>query len=324
MNDKEVKADAAGSFSAVVPLEAGENKLTVRVKDAGGKEASRELFVTRQAKVYPPPSVSVTSPAEPKETVPYETDKVTVKGAISGGEGISKLTVNEKEVKADGSGGFSTDVPLETGENRVVVRVKDAGGKDASRELFVTRLAKVYPPPSLNMTSPSESKQIVPFETGHLNVKGAVSGGEGIPKVTVNEKEVKTDSGGVFSITFPLIVGDNRIAVKVGDAAGREDAKSFVVLRRHDETLPPTLEVRTPTEMSDDGKVLMSGTVNGGKGDLKLIIDGKLVPIGEAGTFSTAVALRSGKNRILLRVEDAAGRHDSQVWFLFNYPVPAK
>jgi len=61
-----------------------------------------------------------------------------------------------------------------------------------------------------------------------------------------------------------------------------------------------------------------------GTGQLKLMVDGQEVPIGNAGTFATRIALKSGKNRVLLQVEDSAGKRASQVWFLFNYPAQGK
>lgn len=324
VRDREVKADASGTFSVVVPLDPGENTLVVKVRDAGGREASRELFITRLAKVFPPPTLSLTSPSEFTQSVPFETEKATIKGSISGGEGVSKVTVNDKEVKMETGGVFSTVVPLDPGENRITVKARDEGGREASRTVVVTRLAKVYPPPVLSMKTPAEARETVPFETEKLTVTGSLSGGAGGVNLTVNDKDIRPDSAGAFTFTIPLEIGDNRVAIKAIDSAGREDVKQFVVSRRHDEKRPPVLEVRTPTETGEDGKVAISGTAKGGKGDLKLIVDGRKVPLDDAGAFNTNVALRPGKNRILVRVEDSAGRYDSQVWFLFNYPASVK
>jgi uncharacterized protein YfaP (DUF2135 family) len=322
VNNKKVKTDSGGSFSTSVPLDAGENRLTVVAKDSAGKEDRRELSVTRLAKVFAPPVLNVTSPSEPMQSVPFETDKIAVGGSVKGGEGASKITVNDKEVKTNSDGSFTTSIILHTGDNEVTVKVKDSGGKEDARKFLITRLAKVFAPPVLNVTSPSEPKQSVPFETDKIAVGGSVTDGEGAPKVTVNDREASTDSGGSFFVTIPLHVGENRVVVKVEDAAGRKAARDFVISRN--EGPPPVLRVSTPTDADEDGKVSLQGTISGGTGQLKLILDGQEVPIGKAGTFATRIALKSGKNRVTLQVEDSAGKRDSQVWYLFNYPTAGK
>lgn len=323
VNDREVRTDARGAFSTTVALEAGENRLIVKVRDGAGREDSRELRILRQEKVYPPPSLTVTAPTEPRQTVAFETDSLTVKGVVTGGEGTPTVTVNNREVRTDAKGAFSTAVTLDAGENTLTVTVRDAAGREESRELRITRLAKVYPPPVLTVSSPSESKQTVAFETDTLTVKGSFSGGEGTSRVTVNDREVGA-AAGAFSVVIPLTVGENRITAKVRDSVGREDVRSFLVTRRPDERAPLALTVDAPTEKGDAGRVNLSGTVSGGKEPLRLIVDGRTVQIGEAGAFTTSVALRTGKNRILVRVEDAAGKHEEQLWFLFHYPTVAK
>ncbi len=322
VNDREVRTDARGGFAAAVPLETGENRLMVKVRDAAGREDVRELWVTRQAKVYPPPSLVLTAPSDPAQSVPFETESLTLTGMVSGGEGTLSLTVNDREVRTDARGGFSTTVPLQVGENRVIVTVRDAAGREERRDLRLTRLAKVYPPPGLTVTSPADSTLTVPFETETLTVKGSLSGGEGTVKLTVNDKEIRVAPGGAFSAVVPLHVGENRIAAKALDSVGREDSKSFLVTRRPDERgLPLTLTVEAPTEKGDTGGVTLSGRVTGGKKPLKVIVDGRTVPIDERGEFATGVTLRTGKNRILVRVEDAEGKHQDQLWFLFHYPT---
>jgi hypothetical protein len=70
--------------------------------------------------------------------------------------------------------------------------------------------------------------------------------------------------------------------------------------------------------------VSLQGTAGGGTGQLRLIVDRQEVPIGKGGAFSTRIALKSGKNKVILQVEDSAGKRDTQVWFLFNYPTAGK
>jgi uncharacterized protein YfaP (DUF2135 family) len=245
-----------------------------------------------------------------------------VAGSVKGGEGATQVTVNNTKATVDSSGSFAASVPLDAGENRVTVVVKDSAEREDRRDFVITRRPQVFPPPVLTVTSPSEPKQSVPFETDKLDVAGSVTGGKGTPQVTVNNTKVAIQSGGSFSVNVPLQVGENKLTVKVQDAEGREAVRDFLISRN--EGRPPVLRVSTPTESDQDGKVTLQGTVSGGTGQLKLMVDGQEVPIGNAGTFATRIALKSGKNRVLLQVEDSAGKRASQVWFLFNYATQGK
>jgi uncharacterized protein YfaP (DUF2135 family) len=322
VNGKDVKPEPGGAFSTVLSLNTGENTLTLKAEDASGKEDSREYKVTRLAKVYPPPALNMTSPLVPRQTIAFEMDTAHIKGSVSGGEGEVKVTVNDREVKTDSAGSFSTTVVLSTGDNKVSIKARDSSGKEDAQEFLITRQKKVYPPPVLSVVSPLESLHSVAFDVDKVSVEGSVSGGEGTLRVTVNQREVVTDGSGSFSATLPLNMGDNRITVMVRDSVGREDAKEFLISRRAEEVAPPpALAVNMPTETGVGGKVSLEGKVNGGTGELRLMVDGRKVPVEKGGSFTTSLDLKTGRNRIVLRVEDSKGRQDSQVWLLFHYPT---
>jgi uncharacterized protein YfaP (DUF2135 family) len=325
INGREVRTETGGSFAASVALNPGDNSVSVKVRDSAGKEDGRELRITRLPRVYPPPVLSMSSPSDLEQSVPFETDGIPLKGSVSGGDGEVKLTVNGQEIKTGADGSFSILLPIYEGDNRIIVKVRDSAGKEDGREFRISRREKVYPPPVLSMTSPSEPRQFVAFETDSVIISGSFAGGKGAPQVTVNDKPVKADSAGAFSMSMPLSTGENALIVRVKDSAGREDSKELLISRREQEQRPPVvLSVSSPTAIGDDGRVNMKGTVSGGTGQLKLMVDGKTVPLETGGSFTAGITLKPGRNRISFQAEDSTGKQDRQVWLLFNYSPARK
>jgi len=60
---------------------------------------------------------------------------ITVRGKTVAG---AEIFVNDEETKADASGNFSLSIPLDEGENYLLVVANDAAGNYAEKELTVT------------------------------------------------------------------------------------------------------------------------------------------------------------------------------------------
>lgn len=76
-------------------------------------------------------SLQVSSPTD-KTTL--ATSTVTVSGKTNPG---ADVFINDKQLKADASGSFSTQVALDEGENSIIVVANDASGNYAERDLTV-------------------------------------------------------------------------------------------------------------------------------------------------------------------------------------------
>lgn len=63
------------------------------------------------------------------------TASVTVKGKTAPN---ADVFINEKELKADGSGNFSSVMTLEEGDNYIIVAANDTEGNYAEKEIVVT------------------------------------------------------------------------------------------------------------------------------------------------------------------------------------------
>lgn len=72
---------------------------------------------------------------QPKDKTTVNSPEVTVAGKTNAGVDVF---VNEKELKADNGGNFSTTLNLDEGENVITVVVSDNQGNYAEKELIVT------------------------------------------------------------------------------------------------------------------------------------------------------------------------------------------
>lgn len=77
-------------------------------------------------------SLTLTSPAN-RTTV--STSTITVSGKTSAN---AEVFINDKTVKADSSGNFSTSLTLDEGENIIAVSANDANGNFVEKEITIT------------------------------------------------------------------------------------------------------------------------------------------------------------------------------------------
>ncbi len=73
--------------------------------------------------------------SEPSNNLVTSTSSVTVKGITVGNADVS---VNEKDLKSDAQGNFSTTISLDEGENIIAVLAVDQAGNFVEQDLTVT------------------------------------------------------------------------------------------------------------------------------------------------------------------------------------------
>lgn len=89
-----------------------------------------------------PPTIEVTTPNEGSTT---EEDRITVTGKT---DPDSTVSVNDRSVDVGEDGGFSTEVSLSAGDNKVRIVATNEIGKSSEAEISVTRLEKPTPTPT--------------------------------------------------------------------------------------------------------------------------------------------------------------------------------
>lgn len=108
-----------------LPKFSSQNQITVNPPTEKGEESTAsEISQRLTLEVY-----------QPKDKATVNSSTITVAGKTSA---LADVFVNEKELKADSNGNFSTNLNLDEGENIITVIVSDEQGNYAEKELTVT------------------------------------------------------------------------------------------------------------------------------------------------------------------------------------------
>lgn len=160
-------------------------------------------------------------------------------------------------------------------------------------------------PPTLTVTSPSEGMTTV---EDTITVTGAAVSQKGIKSVTVNGAAVTVGSGGVFSTTITLALGQNTITVVATDTAGIISTITRTVTKYTDVT-PPELTVTNPAGdlVTNQPSLTVAGTAYDNESGLDWVaVNGQQVTV-SGGSFSHNITLLEGRNIITVTAADRKG-----------------
>jgi hypothetical protein len=125
------------------------------------------------------------------------------------------------------------NIPLKLGSNSITITAA-AGAVQVSKTVTVTRLSSNdTTPPALTITSPSTATMSTSALSAML--KGTASDNIGVKQVTwsTNFGASGMASGtAVWSATVPLLIGNNTVTIRAGDAAGNVAWRTVVITRR--------------------------------------------------------------------------------------------
>ncbi|HEX4595237.1 MAG TPA: matrixin family metalloprotease [Bryobacteraceae bacterium] len=147
---------AQGSTSwtiSVVPLNVGDNVVTITARDSQQSQATRSLTITRNQQPNPiptnptpgadttPPSLTILSPAT--NNVSTSDSSLVVRGTAEDNVGVTSVTwlsSNGGSGTATGTTNWTTPaIPLYVGATTITIRASDAAGNTGWRSLTVTR-----------------------------------------------------------------------------------------------------------------------------------------------------------------------------------------
>ncbi|MBC7928915.1 MAG: matrixin family metalloprotease, partial [Bryobacteraceae bacterium] len=126
-----------------IPLTIGSNAITITASDSRGARAVRTINVSRKTIGNGPdtvmPSLNVTSPS----TTVYATSaaQIKVSGNARDNVGVSQVTWRSAsgEGVAEGTSSWTFTLPLQVGDNQLIVRATDEAGNAGWRSLMITR-----------------------------------------------------------------------------------------------------------------------------------------------------------------------------------------
>jgi hypothetical protein len=124
--------------------------------------------------------------------------------------------------------------------------------------------------------------------------------------------QVTADDSGNFSTDVSLSEGENRIsAYSANGKLESEASQEFFTIFDNQE---PKLEVTEPVDgQTIEGKKNQTATIKGTtEGGSRIYLNGRLVFVGEDGTFSTTHHLENGENILNFVITDKAGNTSEQ------------
>ncbi|MGH8103884.1 MAG: Ig-like domain-containing protein, partial [bacterium] len=207
-----IDTTAPYQFNLVVAVGAATLTLGATATDSGGNVGVAADVVVNVS-LDPPPTVTLTSPAEGAMIVEGETITLSADATDNVAVVSVQFTVNGADVALDTSAPFSTQfvVPVGSTTLTVAATATDNLGKTttATRSISVTP----DPPPTVMLTSPAEGATVVEGETVTLSADATDNVGVVSVQFTVNGTNVALDTTPPFSTRFVVPVGVTTLTV---------------------------------------------------------------------------------------------------------------
>ena len=279
-----------GTFAGTALLAEGDNVIAARAVDAAGNSDTATVRVRLDTR---PPSLSIALYPDAAEV---NRPELRVYGTMEFGAAVS---VNGRRVVLPGlADNFTTPVFLSPGTNIISVQAEDAAGNINVAE---RRVVLDTEPPAFRVIYPPEGLQT---RDDALTVALAAEAGSALSAGGENytvpgEPGTQVD----FTVPYALAEGENAILLRARDAAGNTYSITRHVTR---DTLPPPLEVLAPADGSRtaNASIYIMGMT---EDNARLTVNGAVLEVGYGGSFSTEVKLSAGRNRLVVRAEDALG-----------------
>lgn len=205
------------------------------------------------------------------------------------------------------------------------------GSADASTVDGLKLVVKETVAPVITIVSPTagayvaNSKQPVVFnitdETGGsgVDISTLVVKQDGTAVAAANITHTAIANG--YSVTYTpsaaLRDGSHTVTINCKDHDGNAAAEKSTTYTV--DTVPPTLNVTSPADglITAASSVTVAGTTNDATSSPVVITislngtDQGAIPVGTGGTFSKVVTLKNGRNTIVVKAKDAAGKESS-------------
>ncbi|MCG8435990.1 MAG: hypothetical protein MJA83_18375, partial [Gammaproteobacteria bacterium] len=333
--------DEDNVFFGEVPLDIGDNELTVVAVDGAGNEANVSVSVKRNVPFSP--KLLITSPADG--------DVVSVDSSSVQGKVYTGLEANQVQLFLNGQLVFPQatdpldgypftfdDVRLNEGFNLLQVTAQTPAGP-ADDSIVITLQStppdpEEIPPPDVEITSPTVNTTV--SDTA-ITITGNVASSGGDVTVTVNGEEVEIigadATGGNFDFTLDLIdcnAAQVEVVVVATDAAGNTTTETFIITCDKDAPVlvlenPSVLDPPSVTRIPDNPIALRGKVTDANLGGVS--VNGQTIsvtPDAEEDTYTFLADLSlpvQQDTSITVEAWDAAGNTSSRE-FILNVDTP--
>lgn len=295
-------------FSAEIPLEVGENALSLSATDPAGNNATLQQRVLLD---NVPPQLVVTAPADDR---PVNTSAVRLAGRVVDPiSGTASVRINGKRVSLTPDGEFAETFPLPAeGENRFEWVAVDPAGNTTRMSRGVVRDTR---PPTLQILQPAAGRYT---NEPTLSIKGtAADPGGALASVAINGAPIalgEAEEGGMrsFKTVVLLTEGENLLQVTATDLAGNSRSTPWPVIL---DTRSPAITIERPAAgaLVPSSPVILAGHLSDLSPITSLTMNGAPVPI-QHGAFRYPVVLAPGINLLTFSAVDAAGNSRTLRW----------
>ncbi|MBF0397749.1 MAG: hypothetical protein HQK78_13300, partial [Desulfobacterales bacterium] len=249
--------DSSGYFSVEIPLQIGENRLSVIASDNVGNETIKSLLVT--AKMPTLPDIIISNPIDGTSV---SIDKISVSGVVRSALSPDKirLVLSDRVQFPEGINGEYTfifkDVHLTEGSNILEVKAETPYGVTSAKSIVTyktkeTNEEKETSLPEIEIQSLKPDSYI---SGDNVTVSGTVKSESGIKSILVNGSEAEFIAGEDGSISFKadlsfLDKDSLNISVEAIDLNGKKVPIGFVINR---DNKPPIIELTSNLKTSPE------------------------------------------------------------------------
>ncbi|MEA2489989.1 MAG: large repetitive protein, partial [Acidobacteriota bacterium] len=290
------QAVAACTPDVIVTTDGANQVFTGQAQDAAGHVATASITINIDSA---PPTLAITAPSAGATVM---TAGLGVSGSVSDAlSGLAGVTCNGAPGVVSGST-FNCAMSFEDGPRSVTVVATDKAGNSTTRQISFGVLTT----PRVTLVEPVNLSFV---NISPITVRGTVSD----PTATVKINGIAaTQSGGSFSVTVPLVEGNNTLSAVAHAASGKIGTGNVQVTL---DTTPPRLAVTSPANGFEtvESTIAVAGTVNdivvGTVNDqqAQVTVNGVNATVSNRTFIVPAVALAAGENTIQVVARDRVG-----------------
>jgi hypothetical protein len=283
------------SFSSLRTLNEGENTVRLTAADTTGKTSS----VTRTIVLDTfPPQLILDVPSPGAVT---NNPEIQVAGRAIDDHLVEIRVAGVAVPVTDGS--FDRRVPVEIGENLLIVEAVDGAGNRAIEQRALRRIDL----PGIEIASPADLAYLA---ASTVDVTGNVVAS--VETVEVNGISAHLSGGTFVAHDVPLIEGGNILTATVREVSGLTSTDSIFVVR---DLSPPRLHIDNPRDRATVetatvavfGMVndIVAGTVNAT--EVEVSVNGIAAEVANRSFLARSVPLALGENAIVVIARDRGG-----------------
>jgi hypothetical protein len=305
---------------ASLPLESGQNILTITARDAAGNLGTDILTVTYSPQDTQAPTISITSPtANPTYTT--TSSSITLGGSASDNVAVTQVSWANSMgggASCSGTGSWTCgSIVLQNGVNVLTVTARDAANNAAIDTLTVTYSPADTQAPTVTIQTPTTAPEYS-TNSNPINLAGIASDNVAVTEVRwTNSRGASGTCSGTESWTcynIPLQNDDNVLTITARDAAYNTATDTLIVTYSISDTEAPTVTITAPTVNSNFNAFVTPITLGGLADDNVAVTQvhwannrgGNGTCTGTTAWTCGGVTLLTGQNVLTVTASDAA------------------